>query len=355
VVIEGEHAMGSANLQSKSYEVSDTAEAIEFYYDKGWTDGLPVIPPTEASIRAMLEAVGRDPGEEITFIENRQVSVTAEKVAINAVMAGCKPEYMPVVVAAIEAIGDPRYGYHGPATSTGGSAVFILVNGPIARELDINCGDNLFGPGWRANATIGRAVRLAMRNVIGTIPGKLDRSTLGHPGKYTYCIAENEAESPWPPVHVERGFRPEQNAVTVFAALAPHQVSNQLSNTAAGVLTTMADGMRISDSVTGQAQYALVIAGEHMRTIASDGWSKADIKRFLFEHTHNSIAHLKRTNRMPGAILAEDESTMRPLVQTPEDFIVIAAGSKAGVFSAFIPGWGGKNASQSVTKEIRRP
>src|SRR5918996_2329595 len=349
---EGERAISSANLQSKAFEVSDTAEAIEFYYDKGWTDGLPVIPPTEASIRAMLDAVGLEPGQEIAYIENRQVRVTAEKVAINAVMAGCKPEYMPVVVATIEAIGDPLYGYHGPATSTGGSAVFMVVNGPIARELEINCGDNLFGPGWRANATIGRAVRLVMRNAIGTLPGKLDRSTLGHPGKYTYCIAENEAESPWPPVHVERGFRPDQNAVTVFAALAPHQVYNQLSNTADGVLTTMADNMRISSGVTGQPQYVVVIAGEHMRVIGNDGWSKADIKRFLFDHTHTSIAHLKRTHRLPGTLLPEDEATMRPLVQTPEDIMVIAAGSRAGVFSAFIPGWGGKNASQSVTKEI---
>jgi hypothetical protein len=354
-VIEGEEVMGSANLQSRSYEVSDTVEAIEFYFDKGWTDGLPIVPPTEASIRAMLDAAGLEPGQEITFIENRQVSVTAEKVAINTVMAGCKPEYMPVVVAAIEAIGDPKYGYHGPAASTGGSAVFMLVNGPIARELDINGGDNLFGPGWRANATIGRAVRLVMRNVIGTIPGKLDRSTLGHAGKYTYCIAENEADSPWPAVHVERGFRPDQSAVTVCAALAPHQVYNQLSNTAAGVLTTMADNMHISSGVTGQPQYVVVIAGEHMRVIADDGWSKLDIKRYLFEHTQNSVAHLKRTNRVDGAVLPGDEQTMRPLVATPEDFIVVAAGSKAGAFSAFIPGWGGRNASQSVTKEIRRP
>jgi hypothetical protein len=355
LMTEGEWTMGSADIQSRSYEVSDTSEAIEFYYDKGWTDGLPVVPPTEASIRAMLDAAKLEPGQEITFIENRQVSVTAEKVAINAVMAGCRPEYMPVVVAAVEAIGDPRYGYHGPATSTGGSAVFMLVNGPIARELDINCGDNLFGPGWRANATLGRAVRLVMRNVIGTIPGKLDRSTLGHAGKYTYCIAENEAESPWPPVHVERGFRPEQSTVTVFAALAPHQVYNQLSNTAEGVLTTLADNMHISSGVTGQPQYVVVIAGEHMQVIGDDGWSKADIKRFLFEHTHNSIAHLKRTNRVAGAVLPEDETTMRPLVQTPDDLIVVAAGSKAGALSAFIPGWGGKTSSQTVTKEIRRP
>ena len=346
--------MASADLQSTRYDVSDTVEAIEFYYSKGWTDGLPVVPPTESSIRAMLDAVGRDPGEEITFIENRQVSVTAEKVAINAVMAGCTPAHMPVVVAAVEAIGDPLWSYHGPATSTGGSAVFMLVNGPIARELDINCDNNLFGPGWRSNATLGRAVRLVMRNVIGTIPGKLDRSSLGHAGKYTFCIAENEAESPWPAVHVERGFKPEQNAVTVFAAMAPHQYANQLSNKAEGVLTTLCAHMRISAGIRSQPQYVLVFAGEHMRVIGNDGWSKNDIKQYCFEHTQTSHAEMKRMNVMPGEISPEDETTMSSLVESPEDFIVVAAGGRAGVQSAFIPGWGGKRTSQSVTKEIRR-
>src|SRR5512140_652956 len=233
-------------LKSRHYEASDMAEAMELCSAKGWTDGLPVVPPTEPRISAMLAAAGLEPDLEIAFIENRQVSVTAEKVAINAVLAGCKPEYMPVIVAAVEALADPLYGYHGPATSTGGSAVFMVVNGPIARELDINCGDNLFGPGWRANATIGRAVRLIMRNVIGTLPGELDRSSLGHGGKYTYCIAENEAESPWPPLHATRGLRRDQNAVTILAALAPHQYSNGLSSTPEGVLVTACASMRVS-------------------------------------------------------------------------------------------------------------
>ena len=346
--------MASADLQSTRYEVSDTVEAIELYYSNGWTDGLPVAPPTEASIRAMLDAAGREPGEEITFIENRQVSVTAEKVAINAVMAGCLPEYMPIVVAAVEAIGDPLWSYHGPATSTGGSAVFMLVNGPIAKELGFNSGVNLFGPGWRPNATVGRAVRLVMRNVIGTIPGLLDRSSLGHAGKYTFCIAENEEESPWPAVHVERGFRPEQNAVTVFAAMAPHQYANQLSNTAEGVLETLCAHMRISAGIRSQPQYVLVFAGEHMRVIGDDGWSKDDIKRYCFEHTQTSQAEMKRIHVMPGDITPEDATTMHTLVESPEDFIVVAAGGRAGVQSAFIPGWGGKRTSQSVIKEIRR-
>jgi hypothetical protein len=339
-------------LVSRRHTVTDLAAAIELAYTKGWTDGLPTVPPTEERIRAMLEACALEPQRQLAFIENRQVSVTAEKVAINAVMAGCKAEYMPVVVAAIEALADPLYGYHGPATSTGGSAVFMLVNGPLARELNINCGDNLFGPGWRANATIGRAVRLVMRNVIGTLPGELDRTSLGHAGKYTYCIAENEAESSWPPFHVTRGFRAGQNAVTIFAALAPHQFSNGLSSTPEGVLTTACAQMRFSAGSGRHPQYALVLAGEHMAIMKKAGWSREDVQRYCFEHSQCSIAELKRNNMMAGAVEPGDERKMYTLVEEPRDLLVIPAGGRAGVQSTFIPGWGGKHASQSVTKEI---
>jgi hypothetical protein len=343
----------AATLTSRRHRVEDDADAIEACFEKGWTDGLPVVPPTEARVRALLDGARLDPTAQIASIEHRAVSITAEKVAVNAVMAGCRPEYMPVVVAAVEAIGDPLWSYHGPGTSTAGAGVLIVVNGPIARALDVNAGDNLFGPGWRANATIGRAVRLVMRNVCGSRPGTLDRGTLGHPGKLSYVIAENEADSPWTPLHVERGFRPEQSTVTVMAAEAPHQFYNQLSATAEGVLTTLADDMRISGNVMGQPQYMLVLAGEHMRTIARDGFTKADIRRFVFEHTRNSHAHLKRTQRMAGAIVEGDETRMRPLVETPDDILVVAAGGRAGAFSAYIPGWGSKRSSQAVTKEIR--
>ena len=342
----------TTSLTSQRHAVADPAEAIELCFEKGWTDGLPVVPPTEARVRAMLEAADLEPQQEIAFITNRQVAVTAEKVAINAVMAGCRAEYMPVVVAAVEGIADPRWGYHGPATSTGGAGVLIIVNGPLAQRLDFNSGDNLFGPGWRANATVGRAVRLIMRNVIGTLPGKLDRGTIGHPGKYTYTIAENEADSPWTPLHVERGCRPEQSAVTVMAALAPHQFYNQLASTAAGVLTTLCDAMRFPGQV-GQPNYCVVLAGEHMRTIAGEGWSKADIRKFVFENSTNSVAHFKRTGRMPGAVKPGDESTQRPLVMTPDDILVVAAGGRAGSFSCYIPGWASRTSSQAVTAVIK--
>jgi hypothetical protein len=344
----------AATLTSKRFTARDDADAIEMAFDKGWSDGLPVVPPTEARVRAMLEAAGLEPGHQVGFVAHRAVSITAEKVAINAVMAGCRPEYMPVVVAAVEGIADPRWSYHGPGTSTGGAGVLMIVNGPIARELDINAGDNLFGPGWRSNLTIGRAVRLVMRNVCGSLPGLLDRGTLGHPGKLSYVIAENEVESPWTPLHVERGFRPEQSAVTVIAANGPHQFYNQLSNTAEGVLTTVADDMRISGSVMGQPTYVVVLAGEHMKTIAADGWDKKRIRQFLFEKTQNSYAHLKRTQRMSGEIAPGDEQKMRPLVAAPDDILVVAAGGRAGAFSCYIPGWGSAKSSQAVTKEVRR-
>jgi hypothetical protein len=341
-------------LTSKRHQVQATGDPVEFCFQQGWTDGLPVVPPTADRVSAMLEAARLPPGKQIAFVEHRSVAITAEKVAINAVMAGCKPEYLPVVVAAVEGIGDPRWSYHGPGTSTGGAGVLMIVNGPIARELDINAGDNLFGPGWRANLTIGRAVRLVMRNVCGSLPGLLDRGTLGHPGKLSYVIAENEADSPWTPLHVERGFRPEQSTVTVIASEAPHQFYNQLSPTAEGVLTTLADSMRISGTVMGQSTYAVILAGEHMRTIAGSGWGKKEIRQFLFDHTRNSHAHLKRTQRMAGAAQPADETTMRPLVASPDDILVVAAGGRAGAFSAFVPGWGSARNSEAVTKEVKR-
>jgi hypothetical protein len=343
----------AAVLTSRRHQAADLDDAVELCFARGWTDGLPVVPATPGKVEAMLAAARLAPDHQVAHIDHRAVSITAEKVAINAVMAGCRPEYMPVVVAAVEGIGDPRWGYHGPGTSTGGAAVLLVVNGPVARRLDINAGDNLFGPGWRANLTIGRAVRLVMRNVCGSRPGTLDRGTLGHPGKLSYVIAENEAESPWTPLHVERGFRPEQSAVTVVAASGPHQFYNQLSARAEGILTTLADDMRISGNPLGQPHYAVVLAGEHMRTIAADGWDKARIREFLFDRTRNSHAHLKRTERMAGAILPGDEERLRPLVESPDDILVIAAGGRAGAFSCYIPGWGSRRSSQAVTKEIK--
>ena len=346
--------MESPCLTSDCFE-TDSGDAVAFCHRRGWTDGLPVVPPTAERIGEMLAAIGLRPDAVITRIEERQADITAEKAAANAVMAGCRPEYMPVVVAALEALGDPQWGFHGPATSTGGAGVFMLVNGPAARQLNVNCGESLFGPGWRANATIGRAIRLIMRNVTGALPGKLDRSTFGHHGKYTFCIAENEADSPWPPVHVERGFRAEQSAVTVLAALAPQQVVNELTQNAEAVLHTMCAHMQISAGTGFNTEYVLVFAQEHMNILLRENWSKDDIRCFCHENSGSSRARLKQLNILPGPVLLGDETEMVPLVPTPGDFMVVAAGGPVAGFSAFIPGWGDVGWSRSVTREIKWP
>ncbi|MCH9017256.1 MAG: hypothetical protein IIB89_05780, partial [Chloroflexi bacterium] len=199
-------------------------EAIERCYELGWTDGLPVVPPTEQRVGEFIERSGRPSAEVVGELPERRREITVGKVAANAVMAGCLPEYMPVVLAATEAMLDPVFNLVGPSSSMGGSAILTIVNGPVAKELNINSRNNLFGPGNRANATIGRAVRLVLMNACAAIPGVFDRSVIGHPGKYTYCIAEAETETHWTPLHVERGFSADQSTVTVFAGEAPRQV-----------------------------------------------------------------------------------------------------------------------------------
>jgi hypothetical protein len=335
----------------------DAAALIEQYYRRGWTDGLPVVPPTEASVGAMLAAAGLKGPEVLGSVAERNTSVTADKVAVNAVLAGCLPAYMPVVVAAVKGLCHPDYGYHGPATSTGGSAAVLICNGPVAARLDINSRDNALGQGWRANATIGRAVRLVMMNALNTRPGKLDRSTLGNPGKYSFCFAENEAESPWEPLHVERGFGPAESTVTVFAAEGQIQVYNQLSNTPEALCRTLADALANLGSIgiMGQPQAVIVIAGEHMEIFRKAGWSKAQVKQTVHGLARRTHADLKRAGRMPGPLAPEDETAWRHVTRTPDDLIVVHAGGRAGSFSACLPGWGGIAATRSVTTRIETP
>ena len=338
-------------LKSKQHEI-ESSDAIEFCFRQNWSDGLPVVPPTEARVRAMLAGISLSPEQEITYIAPRKASIPAEKVAINAVMAGCKPAYMPVIVAALKAMGDPVWGFHGPATSTMGAAVFILVNGPLAHELNINCKEGLFGPGWRANMTIGRAVRLVMRNVTGTLPGKLDRSTFGHAGKLSFCIAENEAESPWPAVHVERGYRPDQSTVTVMAAVSPQQVLNEFAQSGEEVLRSLCQHMRISAATGFSSEYVLIFADEHRNILVRDKWTKEKIRHYCHENTRTTRAKLKRLNIIPGNVTLADEAEFVPLVPTPDDFMVVAAGGPVSGLSVFIPGWSSAAWSRSVTRPI---
>jgi hypothetical protein len=331
----------------------DPEQLIEAYFERGWTDGLPVVPPTEKSIAAMLAGAGLRGDETIGEIAERGVVVSAEKLAINAVMAGCRPEYLPVVVAAVRGLCHPHFAYHGPASSTGGSAMVLIVNGPIASRLGVNSGNNAFGQGARANATIGRAVRLVMMNVMNTRPGFLDRATLGTPGKYSFCFAENESEHPWEPLHVERGYRPEQSAVTVYASNSLCPVYNQLAAEPEPLLRCFADTLCNlgTPNLRGFNQSLVVFAGEHTDTLRRSGWSKRDVRSFLMAHARRTVADLKRAGRRPGEIEPGDDTAWKHAFERPEDILIVCAGGQAGSWSACLPGWGNKW-TRSVTTPI---
>jgi hypothetical protein len=329
---------------------------IEAYYDAGWTDGLPVVPPTDASVAAMLAGAGLKGHEVLGEVAGRNTVVTADKVAINAVMAGCRPEYAPVVVAALRALCRPEFAYHGPASSTGGSAMALIVNGPIVRRLSINSGNNLLGQGHRANATIGRAVRLAMMNVMNTRPGFLDRATLGNPGKYALCFAEHELDHPWQPFHTTRGFADGDSTVTVYASNSLYQVYNQLAATPEPLLRCVAAtlGNVGSPNLKGYNESLVIFAGEHAEILKTNGWSRRDVQQFLLEHTRLRVADVKRAARLPGDVTEADETTWRYVFEAPEDILIVCAGGRAGSWSACLPGWG-KKWTRSVTERIAEP
>lgn len=340
-------------LQSERLEVADASAAIELFFERGWTDGLPIVPPTPESVEAMLEYAGREPAEHLGSVPERRREIDVEKVAINAVMAGCLPAFFPVVLSTVEAILDPRFSLVGPSSSTAGAAVLVVVNGPVASQLGLNGKDNLFGPGNRANATIGRALRLTMINTMGTIPGVFDRSCFGHPGKYTYCIAENEADSPWEPLHVDRGLHADDSAVTVFAAQATYQSNDRFHSDAESLLASIAQSMAAVSSYLAaqQPEMAVVVGYEHMQELRKSGWTRRQIKEFLFEHAQCDLASLKLQGKLAGSIEPGDEGRSRRVLDDPDDILLVAAGGVAGRYTAIIPGWPG-GGSRAVMRAI---
>ena len=339
-------------LMSRSVVVPDALAAIETCYKRGWTDGLPVVPPTAEAIRAMLRGAKVAPDRAIG--EFRSHPITAEKVAINAVMAGCLPRHLPILLAAVRGALDPRFGLHGSAASTQSACTMVIVNGPAAQQAGMNARDNVLGPGNRANATIGRALRLVIQNACGMRPGLLDRGALGTPGRFTCCLAEDETNSPWPPLHEERGMPRGSSAVTVFAGWGVHQFSDHLSRTAEGILNVAADSMRAfgTGNCVGQGECVVLLCPEHRETIAKDGWDKKAIREHLFQHARRSLADLKRGSQRAGQVEPGDEEKMVPFVRTPESILVVAAGGLGGRFSAWIPGFTSYNACRAVTVPI---
>jgi hypothetical protein len=339
-------------------------DELEAWFDRGVTDGLPVIPPTRERTERMLAGTTRARDLLLGEVPPNYGRATVEKVAINAVMAGCRPEYLPVVLAAVEAACDAAFNLHGVSTSTHFAAPLVLVNGPIRARIGLNCGFGVFGPGYRANATIGRALRLVMINLGGARPGETSMSTFGHPGRYTYCIGEHEEASPWPPYHVERGLAAGQSAVTLFAGEAPHGISDHASRTAralAGSIGWSLVGLWNAKHFPLYSHTMLVVGPEHARTFADDGWGKDDLKRHLFE-----------TVRVPYRTLQPDEANGEgtnlrfargsepapddpvPKFPSVEEIHVVVAGGTAGRFSMAVPGWlGTKNGSTPVTVPVR--
>jgi hypothetical protein len=348
--------MESNIVQAERLEVSDDLWAVNaFFEEKGWTDGLPIIPPTEERVEQMIAAAKRKPREIIGVVPPRWAPATVENIAVNAVMAGCLPRYMPLLIAAVEALTDPKLNLYALQATTGGPAVMLIVNGPIRKQLNINGASNVLGEGWRANATIGRCVRLIQRNIGGSFPGTTCKATLGWPGKYSLCIAENEEASPWEPLHVERGFDANQSTVTAISADGSVRASDLDSTKAEGVLTNFAHRM---EGPSGP-EAIMVICPEHARIIAADGFSKKEVKKFVWDRAAYRMKDLpdetfaQRVKRRPDLKLTRD--SVMPVTDKPEDILVVVAGGD-GSQSQYIHVWGQSTpdggSTRSVTKTI---
>ncbi|MSP41664.1 MAG: hypothetical protein EXR70_24535 [Deltaproteobacteria bacterium] len=322
---------------------SDPAEMFGYFFERGWTDGLPVLPPTLAAVNKMLAAGGKPADSVLGVIPPLNGAATAEKIAANAVMAGCLPEYFPLVLAALRGMTRPGYNLDGLQTTTGNIAPLAIVNGPCRNRLAINYGANALGQGWRANATIGRAIRLVMTNIGGARPGSFDKSTLGQPAKYSFCFAENEEESPWQPFHVERGLVRECDTVHMFGASGVYSAVDMASQSAPGLLKTFALTMTggLASGVTS-TEVLWVICPEHAALFARDGFSKERLRAELFalarvpydKIADENLALLAKRRPLwfkPGAVREVG------VVDRPEDIWLVVAGG-AGAKSAYIPG-----------------
>src|SRR5213083_2725613 len=270
------------------------ADAIEELYARGVTDGLPVVPPTRARVDRAIAMSGRAPEALIADVPPNYGRATVEKIAVNAVMAGCRPEYLPVVIAAVDAICDPAFDLHGVSATTNAPTPLVVINGPVRGKLGVNCAAGVFGPGWRANATIGRAVRLVCVNLGGARPGVVSMSTLAHPGRYTYCIGEHEEVSPWTSLAVEHGFAPDDSTVALLAADAPLGVYAQHSRTPDHLLPTLAASMAVISHhrMTHWGDTLLVLSPEHAKIFGDAGWKKSDVRRWLHERLRWPVREL---------------------------------------------------------------
>lgn len=337
---------------------ADFLAAQRFMEERGWTDGLPVIPPTEALVADMLAATPLGPTEFLGIMEPMRGRVTVEKVAANAVMAGCLPEYFPIVLAAVKASLQPQFHVGSAACTTGGAAPVVIVSGALAAQVGINAGTACFGGNFKANATIGRALRLTMRNLGGAKPDAdgMEKSTLAWPAKISLCFAENETQSPWPPLRLDMGYREEQTTVSVLAARGLYAVTEGVQEGGLGVLETIAASMRvIGVPIYYQKNIPLIVcfSPEHAAEIARAGYSKEDVRRYLFRHCRMSVGVLRGRGYWapgcyPDGIDENDDDALVPIVSTPGHFWIVVAGG-AGRHSAWMPAW---NVCEGATQSV---
>ena len=360
--VDPEHAerlevhFGESGLVSRRVEFGDLEDHVEAMFDRGWSDGLPLVAPTEVRVQRMLEGTTRSPDDIVCIVPPDLVEVTVEKVAINAVMAGCRPEYLPVVLAGLEAVCTDEFNMHGVLATTMPVGPIFIVNGPIADAIGMNAGINALGHGNRANATIGRAVQLVIRNVGGGAPGGVDQAAHGNPGKLGMCFPEREADSPWGPLSVDRGFASGQNTVTAFAGEAPRILFDQLSRTPESLTASLAESLKatISPRLAMMFDAVLVLCPEHAARYADAGWTK---ERFLAElHQHLELDAdeiLRGTNGIAEGIPEEFAGTKLPKFNPDGGLMIVHAGGDAGLFSSVMGGWvNGATGSVPVTKEI---
>jgi hypothetical protein len=342
--------------RAATFEAGDDLDEINrLYRERRWTDGLPIVPPTVERVERMLRETRRSREEVIARVAPAFGAATVERIAINAVMAGCDAAYLPVLIAATEALADPVFNLQGIQATTNPVAVWLIVNGPLAKTLNVNDAFNCIGQGRWANATLGRAVRLILQNIGGALPGEMDRATQGQPGKYTFCCAENEEASPWEPLHVERGFQRDQSTVTVVGAEGTMNMNTHSKN-AMELVRVIAETMvhPPSNEYVHGGEPWFILGPEHVEVLKRDGLSKADFKRHLWEQSKMPAARLAakeleraRASRSEelGTIAAD---VLLPVSPSPENIMLIVAGGP-GTHSVYVPCFGN---SRAVTRAI---
>ncbi len=340
--------------------VVEDADLQEEFFRRGWTDGLPIVAPTADRVRAMLAAVeADDPDLLIGYLASRKRGVTIEKAAINAVMAGCEPAFFPVVVAALEAMFDQAFNLHGVLTSTGGAALCCVVSGPIGLDIGMNSRHNVLGQGNRANATIGRTLRLVAMNVLGSKPGETDASSMGNPGKYSFCFAESLPPEPWEPIRIEAGYTHDDTTVTLLPAEGPHQLAQQLNQDAHKVLRSFARSIShpawMSTGKRGHG--ALVLGPEHAGFCVEAGMTRAEVREYVAEEARIAPRELQAAG-VELEVGAQHDMTpgldgKLASLNSPDDLLLVTAGGEGAGWSAWIPCWAPIQHARRVTRRVR--